>query len=46
MMNRALQTIAKVSAICRPMRISATLLRIRAEMIGRISIGYLENRLA
>src|SRR5262249_18256639 len=39
MMKRALQTIARVNAICRPMRISATLLRIRAEMMGRISIA-------
>ena len=41
MMNSALQTIARVSAICRPMSTSATLLRIRAEMIGRISMHHL-----
>src|ERR1700722_8840689 len=38
MMNKALQTMASVSAICNPMRTSATLLRIKAEIIGRISM--------
>src|SRR4051812_30749955 len=38
MMKSALQTIASVSATCRPIRIIATLLRINAERIGRISM--------
>ena len=43
MMNSALQTIARVIATCTPIRIIETLLRIRAEKIGRISMGFIRE---